>query len=139
MRAPGGELWIEFAKGSVGGLEAVSNDGLDGLVTIRIVLLFRWKTSFERSTLITAVDHREDSTWASAILRCAPVKGYVAWCNTEHYHAGFDYVTPQQAQNGLRQIMSINNVSTSLCGDAGAKKKIENRNALQKEQPNTKQ
>jgi len=28
---------------------------------------------------------------------------YFAWYNTEHYHSGIDYVTPQQAHQGLRQ------------------------------------
>ncbi|MFN0166989.1 MAG: transposase [Bryobacteraceae bacterium] len=27
---------------------------------------------------------------------------YFAWYNTEHYHSGIDYVTPQQAHEGLR-------------------------------------
>ena len=30
-------------------------------------------------------------------------KGYFAWYDTEHYHSGIDYVTPQQAHQGLRQ------------------------------------
>ena len=30
-------------------------------------------------------------------------KGYFTWYDTEHYHSGIDYVTPQQAQQGLRQ------------------------------------
>lgn len=25
------------------------------------------------------------------------------WYNTEHYHSGIDYVTPEQAHQGLRQ------------------------------------
>jgi putative transposase len=29
-------------------------------------------------------------------------KQYFAWYDTEHYHAGIDYVTPQQAHQGLR-------------------------------------
>lgn len=29
-------------------------------------------------------------------------KGYFAWYDTEHYHSGIDYVTPQQAHDGLR-------------------------------------
>ena len=28
---------------------------------------------------------------------------YFTWDNTEHYHSGIDYVTPQQAHQGLRQ------------------------------------
>jgi putative transposase len=28
---------------------------------------------------------------------------YFTWYNTEHYHSGIDYVTPQQAHQGLRQ------------------------------------
>jgi putative transposase len=28
---------------------------------------------------------------------------YFAWYDTEHYHSGIDYVTPQQAHQGLRQ------------------------------------
>lgn len=28
---------------------------------------------------------------------------YFAWYDTEHYHSGIDYVTPQQAHDGLRQ------------------------------------
>ena len=27
----------------------------------------------------------------------------VSWYDTEHYHSGIDYVTPQQAHQGLRQ------------------------------------
>ena len=30
-------------------------------------------------------------------------KGYFTWYDTEHYHSGIDYVTPQQAHQGLRQ------------------------------------
>jgi len=29
-------------------------------------------------------------------------KGYFTWYDTEHYHSGIDYVTPQQAHDGLR-------------------------------------
>lgn len=29
--------------------------------------------------------------------------GYLTWYDTEHYHSGIDYVTPQQAHQGLRQ------------------------------------
>jgi putative transposase len=29
-------------------------------------------------------------------------KDYFAWYDTEHYHSGIDYVTPQQAHQGLR-------------------------------------
>jgi hypothetical protein len=32
-------------------------------------------------------------------------KGYFAWYDTEHYHSGIDYVTPQQAHDGQRQII----------------------------------
>ena len=28
---------------------------------------------------------------------------YFTWYNTEHYHSGIDYVTPEQAHQGLRQ------------------------------------
>ena len=28
---------------------------------------------------------------------------YFTWYNTEHYHSGIDYVTPDQAHQGLRQ------------------------------------
>jgi spore coat polysaccharide biosynthesis protein SpsF (cytidylyltransferase family) len=28
---------------------------------------------------------------------------YFTWYDTEHYHSGIDYVTPQQAHQGLRQ------------------------------------
>jgi len=27
---------------------------------------------------------------------------YFTWYDTEHYHSGIDYVTPQQAHDGLR-------------------------------------
>jgi hypothetical protein len=27
----------------------------------------------------------------------------ITWYDTEHYHSGIDYVTPQQAHQGLRQ------------------------------------
>ena len=30
-------------------------------------------------------------------------KGYFTWYDTEHYHSGIDYVTPQQAHEGRRQ------------------------------------
>jgi len=30
-------------------------------------------------------------------------KGYFTWYDTEHYHSGIDYVTPQQAHDGQRQ------------------------------------
>jgi hypothetical protein len=30
---------------------------------------------------------------------------YFIWYGTEHYHSGIDYVTPQQAHDGLRQII----------------------------------
>lgn len=30
---------------------------------------------------------------------------YFTWYDTEHYHSGIDYVTPQQAHQGLRQII----------------------------------
>jgi putative transposase len=30
---------------------------------------------------------------------------YFTWYDTEHYHSGIDYVTPQQAHDGLRQII----------------------------------
>ena len=30
-------------------------------------------------------------------------RGYFTWYDTEHYHSGIDYVTPQQAHQGLRQ------------------------------------
>jgi hypothetical protein len=30
-------------------------------------------------------------------------KRYFTWYDTEHYHSGIDYVTPQQAHQGLRQ------------------------------------
>ena len=29
-------------------------------------------------------------------------KRYFTWYDTEHYHSGIDYVTPQQAHDGLR-------------------------------------
>jgi putative transposase len=29
--------------------------------------------------------------------------GYIQWYNTEHYHSGIEYVTPQQAHDGLRE------------------------------------
>jgi len=32
-------------------------------------------------------------------------KGYFTWYDTEHYHSGIDYVTPQQAHDGQRQII----------------------------------
>jgi putative transposase len=32
-------------------------------------------------------------------------KGYFTWYDTEHYHSGIDYVTPQQAHDGLRPII----------------------------------
>jgi putative transposase len=32
-------------------------------------------------------------------------KGYFTWYDTEHYPSGIDYVTPQQAHDGLRQIV----------------------------------
>ena len=32
-------------------------------------------------------------------------KGCFAWYDTEHYHSGIDYVTPQQAHDGQRQII----------------------------------
>jgi hypothetical protein len=28
---------------------------------------------------------------------------YFRWCDTEHCHPGIDFVTPEQAHNGLRQ------------------------------------
>ncbi len=28
---------------------------------------------------------------------------YFRWYDTEHYHSGIDFVTPEQAHNGLRQ------------------------------------
>lgn len=30
---------------------------------------------------------------------------YFTWYDTEHYHSGIDYVTPQQAHQGLRQVI----------------------------------
>ena len=30
---------------------------------------------------------------------------YFAWYDTEHYHSGIDYVTPEQAHQGLRPII----------------------------------
>ena len=30
---------------------------------------------------------------------------YFTWYDTEHYHSGIDYVTPQQAHEGLRPII----------------------------------
>jgi putative transposase len=30
-------------------------------------------------------------------------RGYLDWYNTQHYHSGIDYVTPDQAHQGLRQ------------------------------------
>lgn len=35
----------------------------------------------------------------------AYVKGYFTWYDTEHYPSGIDYVTPQQAHDGQRQII----------------------------------
>ena len=32
-------------------------------------------------------------------------KRYFTWYDTEHYHSGIDYVTPQQAHDGQRQII----------------------------------
>jgi putative transposase len=32
-------------------------------------------------------------------------KGYFTWYDPEHYHSGIDYVTPQQAHDGQRQII----------------------------------
>lgn len=29
-------------------------------------------------------------------------ESYIAWYNLEHYHSGMDYVTPEQAHQGLR-------------------------------------
>jgi transposase InsO family protein len=33
----------------------------------------------------------------------ANFNGYFTWYDTEHYRSGIDYVTPQQAHDGLRQ------------------------------------
>jgi transposase InsO family protein len=54
-------------------------------------------------------------------------KGYFTWYDTEHYHSGIDYVTPQQAQDGQRQSIVEQRRTKNLPSAAGAGKKIKSR------------
>jgi hypothetical protein len=52
-----------------------------------------------QETLITAIGR------ALQTITPQDTINWFASCDTEHYHSGIDYVTPQQAHDGQRQII----------------------------------
>ena len=52
---------------------------------------------------------------------------YFNWHDTEHYHSGIDYVTPQQARGGLWKKSSKNDVQKCPPNAAGAGRKIKDK------------